>query len=93
MCVCIKWTRLLSSRQTWRKNDVKVIEYGAKIWINQGDLQGKLGIANIADRTQYYSNEFKKMTCEIQKWGEYQPCRVFVENTLAVEISMSSVKA
>ena len=64
MCVCIKWTHLLSSRQTWRKSDVKVIEYGGKIWINQGDLQGKLGIANIADRTQYYSNEFKKMTCE-----------------------------
>ena len=43
----------------WGKNDVEVIEYGGKIWINQGNFQEKLGIANIADRTQYYSNEFK----------------------------------
>ena len=41
-----------------RKNDVEVIEYGGKIWINQGHLQEKLDIANIADRTQYYSDEF-----------------------------------
>ena len=27
-----------------------------------------------------------------KKCGKYQPCRMFVENTLAVEITMSSVK-
>ena len=42
------------------KNGVEAIEYGGKIWINQGHLQEKLDIANIADRTQYYSDEFKK---------------------------------
>ena len=72
--------------KAWRKNDVQVIEYGCKIWTNQGHLQGKLGIANIADRAQYYSDKFKKLRCEIQKCGKYQPCRVFVENTLAIEI-------
>ena len=56
----------LFTANTWRKNDVEVIQYGGKIWINQGHLQEKLGIANIADRTQYYSNEFKKMRCEIK---------------------------
>ena len=56
----------LFTANTWRKNDVEVIQYGVKIWINQGHLQEKLGIANIADRTQYYSNEFKKMRCEIK---------------------------
>ena len=48
----------LFTANAWRKNDVEVIEYGGKIWINQGHLQEKLGIANIADRTQYYSDEF-----------------------------------
>ena len=48
----------LVTANTWRKNDVEVIEYGEKIWINQRHLQRKLGIANIADRTQYYSDEF-----------------------------------
>ena len=52
----------------------------------------KLDVANIADRTQYYSSEFKKMRCEIQECGKYQPCRIFIKNTLAVEITMSSVK-
>ena len=63
------------------KSDVEVIEYG-KVWINQGHVQEKLGIANIADRTQYYSD----------KCGKYQPCRMFIENSLAVEITMRAVK-
>ena len=31
----------------------------------------KTRIANIADRTQYYSDEFEKMSCKIQEWGKY----------------------
>ena len=50
----------------------------------------KLDVANIADRTQYYSSEFKKMKCEIQEYGKYQPCRLFIKNTFAVEIAMSA---
>ena len=73
-------------------DNVEVIEYGGKIWINQGHLQEKLGIANIADITQYYSDEFKKLRCEIQRCGKYQPCRMFIGKTLAVEITMSTVK-
>ena len=69
-----------------------VIEYCGEIWVNQKHLEKKLGIANISDKTQYYSSELKKMRCEIQKCGNYQPCRIFIKNTLAVEITMSSVK-
>ena len=32
------------------------------------------------------------MRCETQDCGKYQPCRMFIENTLAVEITMSAVK-
>ena len=32
------------------------------------------------------------MRCETQECGKYQPCRMFIENTLAVEITMSAVK-
>ena len=52
----------------------------------------KLDMANVADRTQYYSSKFKKMRCKIQECGKYQSCRMFIENTLAVEITMSAVK-
>ena len=50
----------LFTANAWRKNDVEVIEYGGKIWINQGHLQEKLDLLNISDWTQYYSDEFKK---------------------------------
>ena len=43
-----------------KKNDVEVMEYGREIRIDQKYLEKKLDIANIADRTQYYSSEFKK---------------------------------
>ena len=82
----------LFTPNAWRENDAEVMEYGGKIWINQGHLQEKRGIANIADRTQYYSDEFKKMRCEIQACGKYQPCRMFIENILTVEMTMSAVK-
>ena len=51
-----------------------------------------LGIANIAEKTQYYSSEFKKLRCEIHECGNCQPCGIIIRNTLAVEITMSSVK-
>ena len=61
------------------KNDVEIIEYGSKIRINQKHLEKKLDIADIADRTHYYSSEFKKMRCEIQECGKYQPCRILLK--------------
>ena len=53
-----------------------------------------IDITNIADRTRYYSPELfsRKIRFEIQECGKYQPCRIFIKNTLAVEITMSSVK-
>ena len=48
----------LFTANAWRKNDVEVIEYGGKIWIYHGHLQEKLGVVNIADRTEYYSDKF-----------------------------------
>ena len=64
-----------------KKNQIEGTEHGGEIWINQGHLQEKLDIANISDRTQYSSSEFKKMKCEIQEGGKYQPCRIFINNT------------
>ena len=40
--------------------NAEVIEYGGEIWINQKNIEKKLDIANIADRTKYYSSWFKK---------------------------------
>ena len=67
----------------WRKNGIEVTEYSGEIWINQGHLQEKHDLSNISDRTQYYSDEFRNMRCEIQECGNYQPYRVFIQNILA----------
>ena len=67
MCACTKMnTFALFSAEAWKRNDVEVIEYGGEIWINQKHLEKILNMANIADRTQYYSSGFKKMRCEKQ---------------------------
>ena len=75
----------LFTAKPWRKKDVENTECGGKIWINQAHLQEKLGIANIADRTQHYFDKFSKMRSEIQECGKYQPCKMFIENTSVVE--------
>ena len=32
------------------------------------------------------------MRCEIKECGNYQPCRIFIKNDLAVKITMSIIK-
>ena len=44
------------------------------------------------DKSRTSSDECKKVRCEIQECNKYQPCRMFIENALAVDITMSSVK-
>ena len=41
------------------------------------------------DKTQYYPDECKKMRCKIQMCSKYQPCRMFIENVSAVDITIS----
>ena len=80
----------LFTAKGWRRNGTEAIEHGGEVWINQGHLQKTLNLENISVRTQYYSDEFKKMRCKTQACGKYQPCRMFIENTAAVEIKMSA---
>ena len=76
-------SHLLYSLQKHGKNDVEVIEYGGEIWINKKNIEKKLDIANIADRTKYYSSWFKKNEMRNTRvWS----CRIFIKNTLVVEI-------
>ena len=84
-------TFALFTAKAWIKNGAESTEYGGEIWINQGH-QEKLGLSNIYDKTQDYPDECKKMRCKIQGSGKYHPCRMFIENASAVDITMSSVK-
>ena len=47
-----------------RRNGVEAIEYGDEIC--QEHLQEKPDLSNISDRTQYYSDEFKKLNAKYE---------------------------
>ena len=53
-------TFALFTAKAWIKNGVEAIEYAGEIWRNQVDLQEKLGLSNIYDKTQYYPDKCKK---------------------------------
>ena len=48
------------------KNDVEAIKHNGKKWINEKHLKKALGYKNLpGNKTQYYSDEFKKRRFEI----------------------------
>ena len=90
-CLCIKCIKTYSIK-TWKKNDVEAINYDGKKWINRTQLGNALGYSNIAPRTQYYSSKFKRKRYETQDCEDYEPCRMFLKEELAVTIIMDTRK-
>ena len=84
------------SINTLTKNDVEAKKHNCKKWINEKALEKALGYKNLAgNKTQYYSNEFKKRRYGIQDCENFQPCRKLITEQLAVYliIDMKTVKA
>ena len=70
------------------KNDVEAIKHNGKKWINEKDLEKALGYKNsTGNKTQYYSNEFKKRY-EIQNCEDFQPQRKSIAEELAVHLKI-----
>ena len=87
---------LTFSIKTWSKIGVEVIKYNHKKWINEKHLETALGYKNlVGNKTQYYSDEFKKRRYEIQDCEDFQPCRKFIAEELAIHliIDIKTVKA
>ena len=83
------------SIKTQSKIGVEVIKYGKK-WINEKHLETALSYKNlVGNKTQYYSHKFKKRRYEIQDWEDFQPCRKFIAEELAIHliIDIKTVKA
>ena len=75
------------SIKTWSKIGVEVIKYDGKKWINEKHLETALGYNNlVSNKTQYYSDEFKKRRYEIQDSEDFQPCRKFIAEQLAIHL-------
>ena len=76
-------TFALFTTKAWKKDDVEVTEYGNEIWINQRHLEKNLILQILLTELSIILQNLKK--CEIQECGKYQPGRIFIKNTLAVE--------
>ena len=84
------------SIKTQSKIGVEVIKYNGKKWINEKNLETALGYKNlVSNKTQYYSDEFKKRRYELQDCEDFQPCRKFIAEELAIHliIDIKTVKA
>ena len=76
--------------KTWEKNGVEPRNYDGKKWINQTQLANSLRHSSLASRTQCYSSKFQRKRHEIQDCEDYQPCRMFLKEELAVTIMMDT---
>ena len=87
LCVCV-CKMLTYSIKTWKNTiGVEVIKYNGKKWINEKNLETALGCKNLAgNKIQYYSEESKKRRYEIQDCEDFQPCRNFTAEELAVHL-------
>ena len=59
-------------------------------------METALGYKNlVSNKTQYYSDKFKKKWLEIQDCEDFQPCRKFIAEELAIHliIDIKTVKA
>ena len=67
-----------------------------KKWISEKHLETALGYKNlVSNNTWYYSDEFKKRRYDIQDCEDFQLCRKFIAEVLAIHliIDIKTVKA
>ena len=74
------------SIKVWSKIGVEAIKHGSKKQINEKHLEIGIGYKNFVNKTQYYFDEFKKRTYEIPDCEDFQPCRKFIAEELAVHL-------
>ena len=78
---------LTNSIKTWRKTGAEAIKCNDKKWINEKQLETALGYKNlVSNKTRYYSDELKRRRYEIQDCEDFQPCRKFIAEELAIHL-------
>ena len=74
------------TKETWRKNGVKVICFNEKKWLNEKHIEAQLQHSNLPHIANQYCSELKKQRQELQNCGKYQPCRKSLREDFAVQI-------
>ena len=70
------------TKETSEENGIEVIVFSGKKWLN--DIKDKLKHSNLAAITLQHPLKYRKQTQELQNCGNYQPCRIFLKESLAM---------
>ena len=76
-------TFALFTAEAWKKMMLKLI-YGGEKRVSQKHLERNLILQILLTELSIILQNSKKRRCKIQESGKYQPCRIFIKNTLAV---------
>ena len=76
------------TKEIWERNGLEVIFFDGKKWLNKRNIKDQLKHSNLAAVTLQYPPKYRKQRQELKKCGKYQPCRIFLKESLAVPIIM-----
>ena len=65
------------TKETWEKNDVEVIAFNGKKWLNEKHIETRLEHSNLPAITNKCDLMYKKCRFKLQNCGKNQPCRIF----------------
>ena len=72
---------------TWQVNDVEVIPVDKIKWLNEKNIEKKLGHSNLTMTTAKYSgDDTRKKRQELQDCGKSQPTRIFLRKDLGIKV-------
>ena len=76
------------TKETWERNGVEVIVFNGKKWLNETNIKDQLKDSNLAAVTLQYPPKDRKQRQELQNCGKYHPCKIFLKQSLAMQIIM-----
>ena len=72
------------TKETWKRNGVEGIVVNGKKWLNETNIKDQLKHSNLAAVTLQYPLKYRKQRQELRNCGNYQHCRIFLKESLAV---------
>ena len=75
--------------KTWQDNDVEVIPVDKIKWLNENNIEKKLGHSNLTMKAEKYSGgDRRKKRQELQDCGKCEPTRIFIREDLGIQVIM-----
>ena len=77
------------TKETYENNDIEtIVDSIGKLWLNEKNIEEKLGHKNLPAITNKYDQEYEKFRYELVNEPKYQPNRRFLHSDLALKVIM-----